>query len=833
MIKYPFTINDLMNTDALAKAILALQEEVKNFVVANTIKYADPIQWNITTQYERNTVVIDPLTGTAYISVQPVPMGVSLANTDYWTVVFNLSTFVTRAARNFSLNYEENTTITATFPTVKGGWLVWNDTLYVANVNITPGDQYVDEVGGNITRITVESIIGNMDNLLTTNKDNMVNIINEVYTAYSTLNDIIGDMSTLDVPGVTNVVAALNVLYTAVDNIANAIIDLDNAIGDLNNLATTDKSSIVAAVNEVLDDINDVDTKVGDLDNLATTDKTSIVAAVNEVLDDTNDVDTKVGDLNDLTTQDKSSIVAAINDMASILPHDYITPDMFGAVGDGVTDDYQAIADAMAECQTTGKDLYFPNKDYFIGTQIDIDDPAYDIYMDGHIVNDGSFTPVKITFAYKKVLKLKIKANYVGDYVAGTAALLIKKMTSCIVYAPELDNFENGIYLYANAAVAHNIIYPGYIRNCLYGLHINHEATGYVNENLFIGGRLAVNSGSVSYYGQQIGIFIESNNGNRPNSNRFLKYSAEDCYASVKITKGMLNFIDDIRTEGSTYALYCDGNDTFSNKVTASYGTAAKYDTSEVKTNEVSRAISLNKKLIFDGSSICVGACSNDTEATFSNTYICGLTNVGGKATPGKPKYYKKITDCIDPNGNAIYGVVVDTSINKSFYIEGLVGGSSTWNAVAVLYDSNGDVIDNNDFTPTSNLSIRTYGDNTSLGASYWRSGGFAKGRLGTITVPDTCKKMFIGVICNLELYGFKVYQREEQYTNIPVVYEETTGATNLFKPDINYGLSSIPTKSGNKCGDFCPNTDTSNPTLKGWFYDGSTWQPDYINSTP
>ena len=42
-----------------------------------TIKYADPLAWDITRQYEQNTVVIDQNTGIAYLSTQPVPTGVS------------------------------------------------------------------------------------------------------------------------------------------------------------------------------------------------------------------------------------------------------------------------------------------------------------------------------------------------------------------------------------------------------------------------------------------------------------------------------------------------------------------------------------------------------------------------------------------------------------------------------------------------------------------------------------------------------------------------------------------------------------------------------------
>lgn len=53
------------------------------------IKYADPIQWNITKQYSENTVVVDPETGTAYISRQPVPSGILLTDKNYWNTIFN------------------------------------------------------------------------------------------------------------------------------------------------------------------------------------------------------------------------------------------------------------------------------------------------------------------------------------------------------------------------------------------------------------------------------------------------------------------------------------------------------------------------------------------------------------------------------------------------------------------------------------------------------------------------------------------------------------------------------------------------------------------------
>lgn len=68
-------------------------EVMQQYMETSSITYADPFQWNITSQYARNTLVIDPETGTAYLSLQPVPSGVQITNTEYWTPVFTLQNF--------------------------------------------------------------------------------------------------------------------------------------------------------------------------------------------------------------------------------------------------------------------------------------------------------------------------------------------------------------------------------------------------------------------------------------------------------------------------------------------------------------------------------------------------------------------------------------------------------------------------------------------------------------------------------------------------------------------------------------------------------------------
>ena len=86
--KAPYTNFHDLNLDWIMDELNEFNTELTKFVSLATIKYANPIQWDITSQYEANTVVVDS-NGNAYLSVQPVPSGVSLDRVEFWTKIGN------------------------------------------------------------------------------------------------------------------------------------------------------------------------------------------------------------------------------------------------------------------------------------------------------------------------------------------------------------------------------------------------------------------------------------------------------------------------------------------------------------------------------------------------------------------------------------------------------------------------------------------------------------------------------------------------------------------------------------------------------------------------
>lgn len=153
--EYPYRNLTDLNLDYILNNITKLQEIIKNFINVNTIKYADPIQWDITKQYEANTVVVDPMSNIAYISTKAVPTGISITNTDYWTPIFNLTSFIENISEAITSN-DEGSHTAASRDYNMGEWLWINKRLYIASADITEGNLFV--LNTNIRPITVEDM---------------------------------------------------------------------------------------------------------------------------------------------------------------------------------------------------------------------------------------------------------------------------------------------------------------------------------------------------------------------------------------------------------------------------------------------------------------------------------------------------------------------------------------------------------------------------------------------------------------------------------------------------------------------------------------------------
>ena len=152
--KDPYVQNDHMymyDLGWLVSAILEVKDELTQAIDLRTIHYADPIKWNITTQYQANTVVIDENTGVAYISTKPVPSGVLLSDTNYWTVIFNYQDATNKLMDGIASNERDSLTASKDYAI---GDLVWYGAkMYRVIKAMNEGAKFI--VNGNITAITV------------------------------------------------------------------------------------------------------------------------------------------------------------------------------------------------------------------------------------------------------------------------------------------------------------------------------------------------------------------------------------------------------------------------------------------------------------------------------------------------------------------------------------------------------------------------------------------------------------------------------------------------------------------------------------------------------
>ena len=182
----PYTNFHDLNLDWIIEVLNEFNTKLTNFVSLATIKYANPIQWVITSQYEANTVVVDS-NGNAYLSVQPVPSGVSLDRTEYWTKIGNFDELWSNVKKAIT-PIDEGHSATATAARAIDD-LVWvNGLLVRITAAMKAGDAYVP--GSNCvsssTNEVLHYLLTTFNKRLTAEQTARENADNDLQTAIDT-----------------------------------------------------------------------------------------------------------------------------------------------------------------------------------------------------------------------------------------------------------------------------------------------------------------------------------------------------------------------------------------------------------------------------------------------------------------------------------------------------------------------------------------------------------------------------------------------------------------------------------------------------------------------
>lgn len=124
--------------------------------------------------------------------------------------------------------------------------------------------------------------------------------------------DSIGDLTDLQTSVKTDVVSAVNEVETTATNNSTHI-------GNINLLQTINKSDVVSAINEVNTNQTSASSHIGDLLDLDTTDKSDLVDAINEVNGKTVTNKNAIGTLSELESTTKTDLVSAVNEVFTFL----------------------------------------------------------------------------------------------------------------------------------------------------------------------------------------------------------------------------------------------------------------------------------------------------------------------------------------------------------------------------------------------------------------------------------------------------------------------------------------------------------------------------------
>jgi hypothetical protein len=260
-----------------------------------------------------------------------------------------------------------------------------------------------------------------------------------------------------------------------------------------------------------------------------------------------------------LTAGDNLSDIPVLTVARSNLNLGWVDVRNEGVIGDGVADDTAALNAAAAFAASTGCCLFIPSGTYRITGTITF---ACDVMAcrGATVRYEGASSAIVVGSLSTAVEDVSVEVPtliYVNKpplgWGAGSVGVTVSNTYASSITIRNVVNFETGLLMWADGTgCVHNNIYPMHLENNGRSIVVDATATGWVNQNTFIGGRTSHYSGEGVSVAAARHILIETTT-NAINNNTFIGTSFEGNTARylVDVDKGVNNTFINCRWEGA------------------------------------------------------------------------------------------------------------------------------------------------------------------------------------------------------------------------------------------------------------------------------------------
>ena len=366
---YPYTNFHELNQDWILSILKKFENELKQAIDYKTIHYADPLQWNITTQYAPNTVVVDENTGIAYISKDSVPSGILLSDKNYWIVIFDYQKIYNKIMSGVAFNEKDNETASKDLLVND---LVWyHGDLYRVTKEISTGSRYI--IGTNLVATTIESLLSTYYG-----RDRVAQLLNDTINVSGDYTINAGDIA--ETATHVTIHSKQDMLLDADGKLTEQVsgnreidVDGDDSV-HVDGITTINRGGAVTEVYGSSVDKRVTGAFTESFEDTATSNYNGKRIVKAKDVDVTADSITVASTAKTLPIKFPDKTIDLYN--LSDLPDSLIFVNKHGAVGDGITDDTLAFKQILSDITASGKVSTLclsPDSTYLITDTLDFD----------------------------------------------------------------------------------------------------------------------------------------------------------------------------------------------------------------------------------------------------------------------------------------------------------------------------------------------------------------------------------------------------------------------------------------------------------------------------